>query len=238
MPEPLDNPVWHALIGPHAQFAIGRGAARHYPREIGPFSAIAKRIEAAYADLAADLPPGEDAMLLRPRQEPVPAGWEAPDGRPVEQMILSTGRPLPDLLPAEATAVPLGLQDAAAMQALVELTRPGPFGPRTVELGRYVGVRDRGGRLIAMAGERFRLPGYVELSAVCVHPDAQGQGLGAAMTLNVVRAALERGEVPILHVWPDNPARSLYGRLGFRLRAMLWVLWRRPAARGSVDLSI
>jgi GNAT superfamily N-acetyltransferase len=150
-------------------------------------------------------------------------------------MILPSSDLLPRQLPAETRARPLGRHDSADMLALVETTRPGPFGPRTVELGRFIGVRDPGGRLIAMAGERFRLPGHVELSAVCVHPDARGHGLGAALSLHVARAALARGEVPILHVWPDNPARALYARIGFRARATLWILWRRPmaAARSS-----
>ena len=39
---PLDNPVWYALTGPHANIAIGRGGARHYPRDKAPFSAIAE----------------------------------------------------------------------------------------------------------------------------------------------------------------------------------------------------
>src|SRR5438309_7756693 len=48
----LDNPIWHALGGPHCRHALGRGLARHYPRDIAPFSAIAEASAAAYADLA------------------------------------------------------------------------------------------------------------------------------------------------------------------------------------------
>jgi ribosomal protein S18 acetylase RimI-like enzyme len=232
MSHPLDNPIWHALTGPHANFAIGRGAARRYPREIAPFAAIAEPDAAAYADLAADLPPGAEARLFRPEDEPVPSGWEALGSNPLPQMILSSDLPGPH--PVEASAVPLGLGDAADMFALAEATKPGPFYPRTVELGGYIGVRDPNGRLIAMAGERLRLPGYAELSAICVHPDARGQGLGAALTLRVARAVLARGEVPFLHVWPDNPARALYARIGFIVRATLWVLWRRPIAEEVV----
>jgi hypothetical protein len=58
MENPLDNPVWHALTGPHAAVALGAGAARHYPREAAPFSAISVATPAAYADLAHELPPG------------------------------------------------------------------------------------------------------------------------------------------------------------------------------------
>ena len=65
---PLDNPAWHALVGPHAHLALGRGAARHYPRDVAPYSAIAAPTEAAYADLAGELPPGLEARLFRPRR--------------------------------------------------------------------------------------------------------------------------------------------------------------------------
>jgi ribosomal protein S18 acetylase RimI-like enzyme len=228
MATPLDNPIWHALIGPHARHAIGRGAARRYPPEIAPFAAIAEASAAAYADLAADVPPNTNVMLFRPEDEPLPEGWQAGDARWLEQMVLASDYPLPEL-PA-VSVVPLGVDDAADMLALVEVAKPGPFARRTVELGGYAGVRDPTGQLIAMAGERLRLPGFVELSAVCVHPDARGQGLGAAMSLHVARAALARGEVPFLHVWPDNPAKALYDRIGFRLRAKLRVLSRRPIA--------
>lgn len=228
MPDPLDNPIWHALIGPHAAIAFGRGAARHYPRQMSPFSAIAEPTEAAYADLAADLPPGAEVRLFRPAQEPTPRGWETLGATPLEQMILPSIAVPPHHLPAEARAVSLGQDAAAEMLALVEMTRPGPFGPRTAELGHYIGVRDADGRLVAMAGERLRLSGHTEISAVCVHPDARGQGLAAALIFCLARAVFARGQVPFLHVFPDNPARELYARLGFRPRATLWVMWRRP----------
>jgi ribosomal protein S18 acetylase RimI-like enzyme len=78
-----------------------------------------------------------------------------------------------------------------------------------------------------MGGERLRLPGFVELSAISVHPDARGIGLGSAITMHLVRLALARGETPFLHVFPDNPAVPLYCRRGFRERTRLWVIWRR-----------
>ena len=91
------------------------------------------------------------------------------------------------------------------------------------------GDRGRDGRLVAMAGERLRLPGHVELSAICVHPDARGRGHGMTLTLALMRLALDGGEVPFLHVRPENVgAVGLYERLGFRTRRQLVVLWRRP----------
>lgn len=227
MEHQLDNPVWYALTGPQAGMAIGRGAARHYPRDMAPFSAVSGSTQEAYADLAADLPKGLEARLFRSSQEPAPPGWSTVSARPIMQMIVDSSNQL-SIHPAENRLTTLQPADASEMQALAEVAKPGPFGSRTPELGRYFGVRDASGRLLAMAGERLRPSGYVELSGICVHPDARGHGLGAALTLNLARAALARGEAPFLHVFPDNPAATLYARLGFRLRTQLWVLWHRP----------
>jgi hypothetical protein len=40
--------------------------------------------------------------------------------------------------------------------------------------------------------------------------------------------AFARGEVPFLHVRPENKAVELYRRLGFATRCQLTVVWRRP----------
>jgi predicted GNAT family acetyltransferase len=122
--------------------------------------------------------------------------------------------------------IELGTNDAHEMLQLTEIAKPGPFGPQTHVLGTYVGYRDRG-KLSAMGGRRFHLPGFVELSAICVHPDARGRGLGTGITSHLTRMAWAHGETPFLHVFPDNPAVALYRRLGFRERAQLWVIWRR-----------
>jgi len=228
MEEPLDNPVWHALTGPHAGFAIGSGAGRHYRRDLAPFSAIAEPTQAAYADLAADLPAGSVARLFRPMREPPPRGWETLGARPIIQMT-ANGAAMP-VLPAEREIVLLESGDWPAMESLAEIVQPGPYTRRAPLLGRYVGIK-RDGRLLAMAGERFHLPGHVELSAISVHPDARGSGLGAAMVTLLARDAQARGKTPFLHVFPDNPAAQLYARLGFRERARLWVLFHRLEVR-------
>ena len=113
------------------------------------------------------------------------------------------------------------------MVALAEAARPGPLGRRTVLLGHYVGVR-RDGRLVAMAGERFRLQGHLELSAICVDPEWRGMGFGSGLTRYLAHRARAHGEIPFLHVFPENAAMMVYARLGFRERAWLWVLGRRP----------
>jgi ribosomal protein S18 acetylase RimI-like enzyme len=220
----LDNPVWHALEGPHRIHAFSRGMARHYPRDMAPFSAIAESGEAAYADLAAGLPANTEARLFSPIRDPLPNGWEEIGCFPMLQMVAAR----PPAVIADGPVIMLSEADAEAMFGLVAAAQPGPFGKRTPLLGRYLGIRE-GDRLVAMAGERLRVPGHVELSAICVHPEARGKGHAAALTQGLMRLAFEGGEVPFLHVRRDNVAAvTLYKRLGFETRREIVVLWRRP----------
>ena len=101
------------------------------------------------------------------------------------------------------------------MSALVELTQPGPFEARTIEMGTYLGVRNDG-ELVAMAGQRMRLEGYTEISAVCTHPEHQGHGLAGLLVERLVDEIHGRDEVPFLHAASHNAtAISRYRSLGF-----------------------
>ena len=115
-------------------------------------------------------------------------------------------------------AVRLEALDVPDMLDLVGRTRPGPFLPRTVELGSYLGIR-REGKLLAMAGERMRPPGYTEISAVCTDADARGSGFASRLMRAVAYGIRARGETPILHAAATNAtAIRLYERLGFAVR--------------------
>ena len=104
------------------------------------------------------------------------------------------------------------------MLALAKLTEPGPFLSRTYAMGNFIGVRISG-RLAAMAGERFRMPGYTEVSGVCTHPDFRGRGLARMLSALVAAGIEARGDVAFLHAWTSNAAAiSLYESLGFELR--------------------
>ena len=212
---PLDNPVWSALTTTHAALAIGDGAARRYPEEICPMVGIATTEAAGYDALREVLPGGSRVPLFLDTTAPPP--FPVLYARDIDQMVLPGA--VPPLDPGMAEMVrSLEAESSAEMLELVALTKPGPFGPRTVELGDYVGIRD-GGRLVAMAGVRLRPVGFSEISGVCVHPDWQGRGYGRAVTQAVAARVAARGETAFLHVKTDNlAARNAYLKLGFQVR--------------------
>jgi ribosomal protein S18 acetylase RimI-like enzyme len=227
---PLDNPVWAALLGPQAHLAERHGQAVRYPADVSPFAGLPDEPgEAAWRDAAALAgPDGFFATAVVPAVPP--PGWELVLDIPGVQLVDSSVAAKPD-----AEAVPLGPADAAEMLELVRATRPGPFLARTVELGGYLGIR-RDGRLVAMAGERMRPPGWAEISAVCTAADYRGQGLGTRLVLAVAAAIRDRGETPFLHTAADNVgAIRLYESLGFaHRRTAMFRAARVPAGTGAI----
>ena len=114
--------------------------------------------------------------------------------------------PLPATDPTTGQRVsqrPLTASDVDAMVDLVARTEPGPFRPRTIELGGYEGIF-HDGTLVAMAGRRFHLPGYVEVSAVCTDPSARRRGYGAIVTALVADQIAAEGNTAMLHVAQTN----------------------------------
>jgi ribosomal protein S18 acetylase RimI-like enzyme len=210
---PLDSPAWAALTGPHAHFAQRCGRVLRYPADVTPFLGMPPAPTAAdWADAAALVGPGGLVPLAGLDGSP-PEGWPITWQVAGVQLVDDGVAGAPD-----AEAVRLTAADVPEMLALVERTRPGPFLPRTVELGTYLGVRDSDGALIAMAGERLHPPGWTEISAVCTDPDARGRGLATRLVRAVVQGIRARGEQPFLHAAADNPAVGLYESLGFRHR--------------------
>ncbi|MFF1837899.1 GNAT family N-acetyltransferase [Streptomyces sp. NPDC058231] len=212
---PLDNPVHASLTGPHAHFARARGRVLCYPAEVAPWFALPDVPEPGdWDDVAALAGPGGSVTLTALRDLP-PADWEITFQAEGVQLVDENLAAAPD-----PEAVRLGPADVPEMLDLVDRTRPGPFLPRTVELGTYLGIR-REGVLVAMAGERLRPTGYSEISAVCTDESARGQGLAGRLVLAVAHEIRERGATPFLHAAASNTnAIRLYESLGFRLRRM------------------
>ncbi len=218
----LDNPIWAALTGPQARFAETRGRAARYRPDVSPFTALAG--PDGWADLAALAGPGTEVFMSGPFLDP-PPGW-TPLRRMAGVQLVGTGLHGPP----DPAAVALTVADVPQMLDLVARTEPGPFRPRTVEVGRYLGIRD-GDRLVAMAGERIRVPGFTEISAVCTDPAYRGRGLAERLMRAVAAGIRERGDVPFLASLAGNTtALRLYARLGFEHRTeVTFAVFRSPA---------
>jgi len=217
---PLDNAVWQALSTRQAAWAEVEGRARRFPADVSVFAGVDVLDEGGWNDLLALVGPSAGLALFRASVPDPPDGWTVHHRGRGHQMTV-TAASLADR-PTDVDAPilrRLTTDDVGEALALVELTRPGPFAGRTLEMGRYWGRFDAEDRLLAMAGERLHLEGHTEISAVCTHPDARGAGLASALTRDVALGILERDETPFLHVADDNErARRVYEWLGFRRR--------------------
>jgi predicted GNAT family acetyltransferase len=211
----LDNAIWHALSTEQAYLAQGNDLARRFPREISPFAAIRDTSPEAYQALA-ELLDGDTVAVSFDIQPNLPAGWATRFSVDAHQMVFEGSTPVEPKQKFRR----LTQEDVPVMLALTKLTDPGPFLPRTIEFGSYFGIFD-GNALVAMAGERIRLTGFTEVSAVCTHPDYTGRGYGSALMSVVMAGIMRRGETPFLHVRVGNPAQGLYEKLGFKVRAPL-----------------
>lgn len=217
----LDNPVWHSLTTQHADLAITADGAARYPAAIVPFAAIGEPSPRAADQLTSLVDDAESVFVVGVAPAP-PPGWQLEPKKPVLQMVCNSRAPDVPGPPVRA------MTDAEVpdMVALTELVFPGFFRARTLEMGSYYGVYD-GARLAAMAGERMRLDGFQELSAVCTHPGYTGRGYAQRLLAVLCNSAFDRGFTPFLHVYADNArAIGVYRKMSFVDRTVLpfWAL--------------
>ncbi len=225
----LDNITWHALSGPQARFASGTGASRRYAPGFSPILGFEDPASPDFAALEPYCEAGEQ-FYSDGVTGGAPRGWTLLAEKTMHKMLWEGGTPEEDPAP---DATPLDARHATQALELATLTRPGPFGPRTIELGEYFGYFE-GDRLVAMAGERMHAATLREISGVCTQPDAQGRGYARRLMSKLVLRQRRRGETPFLHVMTDNDgALGLYERMGFVVRRTSVVrVWEHvPATR-------
>lgn len=224
----LENPVWHALTGPHATVAERVGFAARYVPDVSVLGALPDEVPPDAWDALRELVgPGGNAFLVRVDRT-VPDGWTVRFISPCRQMWLP-GALAPEARHAapgpQGSFVRLGEPDVPEMLALVEQTRPGPLLHRTVELGTYLGVRGERKDLVAMAGERLRPQGFTEISAVCTDAEHRGRGLASQLVSALARGIRDRDETPFLHLTLENhAAHRVYSELGFETRTLIDVI--------------
>lgn len=224
----LDNPVWSCLAARHAHLAEGGERARRYPRDVSPLAGVKSPAPSDVAALEALFNVGDElgtAGTFVPKLSP---DWETVQTGQIVQMVRRDSARSRE---SDVEVSPLTAADADEMLALVAITHPGPFRPRTVELGTFIGIRDNG-RLVAMTGERMWIGDYREISAVCTHPDVQGRGYARALIGRTINRIVAAGQTPFLHAESTNTrAIALYRSLGFELRAefpMLFATRTKP----------
>lgn len=216
MHDPLNNPVWHALATKQRRMAISHGSASRYPSCVAPFAAVREPNDACLDDLSNIVRPGESVGIVHTQSMPEHRAFVVREERRAYQMVC------PKVVdgPVEMPDV-LSLADAEQAVDLAALTKPGPFGLRTIQMGTYVGFRDRQS-LVALGGERFAFPGFTEVSAVCTHPDYRGRRNAESVVRWLCVLIQEKGEVPFLHVVIGSPSEhaavALYERIGFSTR--------------------
>jgi ribosomal protein S18 acetylase RimI-like enzyme len=213
----LNNPIWNALSTDQSYLAQANHLAKRFPRDVAPFGAMKTQSPSEYEALAQILS-GDTAALFLDSKPVLPDDWSMRVSGDMYQMTFEAPPP------AKPSHVihKLTQADVPAMLTLTNLTEPGPFLPRTIELGAYYGIHESGS-IVAMAGERLHLSGFTEISAVCTHPNFRGRGYGNALMSVVISGILDREETPFLHVRTDNPAIALYKKLGFQTRAQLYL---------------
>jgi predicted GNAT family acetyltransferase len=212
--EVLDHPVWSALTSRHAAFSLGDASARRYQPGIVPFIGVEEATQDSLAAAAFLVQPNEQVTFFGPEPVDPPASLVVIERRTALQMEFA-GRLSGD---CSTEVRSLDRRDVPAMLELVDLAKPGAFGPRSIELGEFLGVHD-GERLVAMVGERMKVSGATEITALCTHPDYRRRGYSKTLLGVLTRRIADRNERAFLHVsTAKSGAIALHESQGFVVR--------------------
>lgn len=219
----LDNMIWQAITTGNKDIAVADGDAGFYRPEIAPFAAMKVWNEENLDKLHALLSSGRRVALSYLNESKLDVNkWLVLHHMDCCQMVYE--RPVDSFLTSQSPLI-ISLTDEhiPQMLELTALTKPGPFFERTIEFGNYFGIFKEN-KLAAMAGQRMHPVPYMEVSAVCTHPDHRGHGYAKTLMLHVMKLILDNSFTPFLHVLTSNTgAIQLYESIGFRIRTRLWI---------------
>lgn len=218
MPHLLDNMIWQALNSGNKGLAVVEGKAGYYRPDIAPFAGVQEMNTENMDALHALLPP--DRKVAISFTEPFfhdSTKWQTLQAMDCCQMVYEV--PVHSFSTPESSLIlPMGGEHVPQMLELTRLTKPGPFLENTILFGNYFGIFIEG-QLAALSGERMQPLPYLEVSAVCTHPDHRGRGYARALMLRVMEGILAMNKIPFLHVLANNTgAIQLYESIGFRVR--------------------
>lgn len=214
----LDNPVWNALISGNSPLAKGSERVKHFDQEVSPFAGLLESTPASLQELYNIHTSDHAVFLWAPGKLAIPKTWKVIDAIPGLQMIYDQ----PKVQVYQSGITTLTEKNVPEMLALAKLTKPGPFGTRTIEFGNYEGIFEDE-QLVAMTGQRFHCFDHIEISAVCTHPGCLGKGYAKQLLLSQLTKILAAFCKPYLHVREDN-ARAIYvyQALGFSVRRQVY----------------
>lgn len=218
MEDLLYNPVYNALVSGDAHLGFGKGEVKCFDEQVSPFAGFPEEYGKGFDDLYQLLPTGRNILYAIPQEIKEPGAWQLLAEIKGLQFIYTGGLTSGDY---SLKPVPLHQENVGEMMELAALTKPGPFGTRTIEFGHYYGIFENG-QLVAMAGQRLHVENYTEISAVCTHPAHLGKGFAAALMHQQLNLIQTQGQIPFLHVREDNArAIALYERLHFKVNRVM-----------------
>jgi len=219
----LDNMIWNAITTGNSGIALVDGDVGFYEPDIAPFAGFKELNKENLDKLYQMVIPGRRQALSYPDTLLIDESkWNTLQHMDVTQMVYDQ-QVAGFATAASSLIVPLGNEHVPQMLELTALTKPGPFLQRTILFGNYFGIFSEG-RLAAMAGQRMHPVPYMEVSAVCTHPDFRGHGYAKALMLHIMKLILDNSFTPFLHVLTSNTtAIRLYESIGFRTRVQLFI---------------
>ena len=219
----LDNMIWNAITTGNNDIAVISGDVGCYFPDIAPFAGMREFNEANLKKLYEFIPANRSvAISSLHKMEHDENKWKLIQPMDVTQMIYEV--PVDTFTTKNSPLiVPLSDEHIPQMLELTALTKPGPFLQQTMRFKNYFGIFIED-KLAAMTGQRMHPEPYLEVSAVCTHPDFRGKGYAKALMLHVMKIILDNSFIPFLHVLSDNTnAIELYKTIGFRTRKRLFV---------------
>jgi ribosomal protein S18 acetylase RimI-like enzyme len=209
----LDNPAWHALISGNSNLAYGTDRVKFFDKDVAPFVGFNENSAESFDELYHLIIHDGLVMFISSKPVTIPGKWKMLRHIPCLQMVYDGS-----IAQVDDHLTTLTNDHIPQMMELTQLTKPGPFLSRTIEFGHYQGMFENK-KLVAMAGQRMAPLPYVEVSAVCTHPDHLSKGFAKRLLLSQVNQIIKQGNIPFLHVRDDNyRAINVYKNLGFSTR--------------------
>ncbi|MFM2395167.1 MAG: hypothetical protein RLZZ546_3150 [Bacteroidota bacterium] len=208
----LDNPVFYALNQDHAHFQIGDKNTKFYLPEICPFGATE---DGKVCQNLEEIITHHEPFFLFGGDRHEYKNFEYFKEVKCMQMVCKHA------LPVQINSEIIEIKNHKTQKdliALVQLMQPGYFREGTLHMGNYFGIYVEG-KLVAAAGERIKLNGMTEISAVVTHHEYGGRGYAKELMSYLLNKIFGEDRIAFLHVLETNGhAISIYEKLGFAKR--------------------